>query len=388
MEDLLWRHIGCGHIVIFPTIPGLMWKNVKYLCAPQRGLRAQQHATLAALPKPRFRRSFDVGCSIGHNVNFRARSMRWLPTFGRKSADRVENLAQRLGFAGHERLLIVHADDLGIAHAINAAFISGFATGLINSGSVMVPGRSLGEVGAFAQAHPEADIGLHLTLTSDSAKEPWAPVASPSQVPSLIDGEGNFLRRWSSEPVNPREVEIELRAQIERAYGCGIRPTHLDSHQFRLLRSGMGVFEVYLRLAREYRLPVMVPRHWLPRFPYLQPALKECDVVLDRMVRINDQVTPEQWPTFYGRALERLPPGVTEILIHPGYDTEELQQFFEHRLPWGAAWRQRDLDFFTSNAFRDLLSQYDIRLITWREIAERLSSRSPLARIRRMFSSA
>jgi predicted glycoside hydrolase/deacetylase ChbG (UPF0249 family) len=315
--------------------------------------------------------------------------MRWLPLLGRESADTVENLGNRLGYGAHQRLLIVHADDLGIAHAVNAAFISGLGTGLINSGSVIMPGRSLAEIATFAQAHPEADIGLHLTLTSDSANEPWAPVASPSQVPSLVDGQGNFLAQWTSKTrVNPREVEIELRAQIEKAYSSGIRPTHLDSHRFRLQLSGREVFEVYLRLAREYRLPVLVPRHWFSRMPYLQPSLIERDVVLDRMVIINGDVTPEQWPTFYRRAIENLPPGVTEFLIHPGYDNAELQQFFEHRLAWGAAWRQRDIDFFTGNVFRDLLSQYDIKLITWREISERLNSRSPLARIRQMFSSA
>jgi len=283
----------------------------------------------------------------------------------------------------------VHADDLGITHSVNAAFISGFATGLINSGSVIVLGRELAEIATFARSHPDADIGLHLTLTSDSAKEPWAPVASPRLVPSLLDGQGNLLSQWTPEArINPREVEIELRAQIEKAYACGIRPTHLDSHRFRLYMSGVGVFEGYLRVAREYRLPIMVPRHWFTRVPYLQPLLAKWDVVLDRMVIINGEVMPEQWPTFYRRALETLPPGVTEFLIHPGYASAELQEFFEHRLPWGAAWRQRDFDFFTSDAFRHLLSQLGIELITWREITERMGSRSLLARTRRLFSSA
>jgi predicted glycoside hydrolase/deacetylase ChbG (UPF0249 family) len=119
----------------------------------------------------------------------------------------------------------------------------------------------------------------------------------------------------------------------------------------------------------------MIPRHWLSRIPYLQPSLAERDVVLDRMVIINGNVKPEQWSAFYRRALETLPPGVSEFLIHPGYDNEELQNFFEHRVPWGAAWRQRDLDFFTSDAFRDLLEKCGVKLTTWRDIAERLSSR-------------
>ncbi len=303
--------------------------------------------------------------------------MWWLPTSGRKSAASAQNLGARLGYAAHERLLIVHADDLGIARPVNAAFTSGFATGLINSGSVMVPGGSLAEIAAFAHAHPEADIGLHLTLSSDGPNELFAPVAPASQVPSLLDGNGYFLERWTPETrISPREVEIELRAQIEKAYGCGIRPTHLDSHRFRLHLSGAELFEVYLRLGREYGLPALVPRQWFARLPYLQPSVTERDVVLDRMVIINGAVMPEQWPTFYRSAVEKLQPGVAEFLVHPGFDNEELQRFFESRVAWGAAWRQRDFDFFTGIEFRELLAQHKIKLITWRDIAERLHWRS------------
>jgi chitin disaccharide deacetylase len=275
-------------------------------------------------------------------------------------------------------LLIVHADDLGIAHAVNVAFIDGLETGLINSGSVIVLGRCFSQVAAFAQAHPAADIGLHLALTSDSAKEPWAPIASPTQVPSLVDQQGNFHENWTPETrINPGEVEIELRAQIEKANAAGLRPTHLDSHRFRLLLSGREVFEVYVRLGREYDLPVLVPWQWFARVPYLKPLLTQRDVVVDRMVIINGKVVPEQWSTFYRRALEDLPAGVSEFLIHPGYDNEELQTFFDGRVGWGAAWRQRDFDFFTSDEFRGSLKKYDIKLITWGEITAGLRRLSP-----------
>lgn len=314
--------------------------------------------------------------------------MPWSRISGRKSGAGTQSLAERLGYGASERLLIVHADDLGIAHAVNAAFMSGLATGLITSGSVIVPGKSLPEIAAFAQRHPEADIGLHLTLTNDSASQPWTPAASPSQIPSLVDQRGIFFEQWTSTTrANPREVEIELRAQIEKAYASGIHPTHLDSHRFRLQLSGKEIFEVYLRMGREYRLPVLVPRQWFSRLPYLESSLVDGDAAVDRMIIINGQVTPERWPDFYRRALENLPPGVSEILLHPGYDTEELQQFFDRHLPWGAAWRQRDYDFFTSEVFRDLLSRNKIKLITWRDIKERLRVRSPLARMKRMFGS-
>lgn len=132
------------------------------------------------------------------------------------AAGQKQTLAERLGYGPQQRLLIVHADDLGIAHSVNAAFIRGFGTGLINSGSVMVPCPWFPEVVAFARRCPGADIGLHLTLTSERTAYRWGPVAPRTQVPSLVDEVGYFRQTWTAETrVSPREVELELRAQIE-----------------------------------------------------------------------------------------------------------------------------------------------------------------------------
>jgi chitin disaccharide deacetylase len=283
---------------------------------------------------------------------------------------RVRTLAERLGYSPQDRLLIVHADDIALAQSVNTAFINGLATGLINSGSVIVPASWFSEFAKFAQAHPDADIGLHLTLTSEPGNEPWAPIASRTDVPSLVDEHGYFLQKWTSDSRgNPREVEIELRAQIEKAYTAGLRPTHLDSHQFLLQLGGKDVFAVFVGLGREYHLPVLVTREWVVRRPYMEASLTPRDAVLDRIVIINPSVTAEQWPAFYRRALESLRPGVTEFVIHPGYDNEELRAFFEDRLMWGSSWRQRDFDFFTSDMFRTWIAEHDVKLVTWREIA-------------------
>lgn len=279
-------------------------------------------------------------------------------------------LAQRLGYEPGQRLLIVHADDLAMAHGVNAAIIEGFGTGLINSASVMVPCPWFPEVAAFARAHPEADLGIHLTLTSEETACRWGPTAPRMQVASLVDQQGYFHENWTqSTPINAREVEIELRAQIEKAFGSGLRPTHLDSHQFRLQMSGPLLFDIYLRLGRDYHLPIFVARDWFSHFPYLQRLLTPRDAVIDHIVTIGeDEIPPQEWSTFYQRAVENLQPGITQFVIHPGLDTAELQAFFTGRQSWGAAWRQRDFDFFTSDEFRHLLAFHDIKLITWRHI--------------------
>jgi len=97
------------------------------------------------------------------------------------------------------------------------------------------------------------------------------------------------------------------------------------------------------------------------------------DIVLDHTVTIEPDVPAEKWADFYLTALKNLKPGVTEFVIHPGFDDEELRAATRERATWGAAWRQRDYDFFTSERFRQLLAQENIKLITWRELA-RLST--------------
>lgn len=282
-------------------------------------------------------------------------------------------LVERLGYRPDARLLIVHADDLGLTPSVNASFIRGWELGGINSGSAMVPCPAFPDIAAFARQNPDADLGLHLTLTSLRAGMRWAPAAPPGQVPSLVDGQGYLHQKWTGETIiAPAEVEIELRAQIEKARASGLDPTHIDSHQFKLQMAGQKLFEVYLRVSRDYDLPLLVSRDWFAKFPYLQTLLEPRDILLDRVKTIGERVKPEQWPDFYRNVLEGLPPGLSEILIHPAYDDEETRAFFAEQKDWGAAWRQRDYDFFASPAFREIVEQQGITLITWREIARKL----------------
>ena len=281
----------------------------------------------------------------------------------------AQTLAERLGYPPGTKLLIVHADDLGETHAVNAAAIKAMEAGKINSASLMVPCPWFPEMADYAKSHPDADLGLHLTLTSERIYYRWGPVAPADKVPSLVDENGYFHHDWEdSQHVDATEVEIELRAQIKRALAMGVRPTHLDSHQYRLIMNGKELFEVMLRVAHEYKLPVFVTRDWFAEHPYLQASLGSSDIVLDHTVTIEPDVPPEKWAEFYLNALRNLQPGVTEFVIHPGFDDEELRAATRERATWGSAWRQRDYDFFSSDQFREILAQQHIKLITWREL--------------------
>jgi chitin disaccharide deacetylase len=282
-----------------------------------------------------------------------------------------KSLAEKLGYARDAKLVIVHADDLGMTHSVNAASIKGLESGLVTSASIMVPCPWFPEMAEYAKAHTDADFGLHLTLTSERVFYRWGPVAARDKVPSLVDSNGYFHLNWNeSTHIDAREVESELRAQMERALAMGVRPTHLDSHQYRLFENGKEIFQSVLRVAHEYKLPVFVVRDWFAERPYLEAALGPEDLVVDHTVTMEPGVAPEKWADLYVTALKNLRPGVTVFIIHLAYDDVEMRAATRERDTWGAAWRQRDFDFFTGKEFRELVKEQDIKLVTWRQLAQ------------------
>src|ERR1043165_5389706 len=123
----------------------------------------------------------------------------------------AQNLADQLGFPAGTKLIIVHADDLGETHAVNAAAMKALESGTINSASLMVPCPWFPEMADYAKSHPDADLGLHLTLTSERVYYRWGPVASEDRVPSLVDANGYSHHDWDHHPkIDPGEAETEL----------------------------------------------------------------------------------------------------------------------------------------------------------------------------------
>src|SRR5207237_2890379 len=89
----------------------------------------------------------------------------------------AQTLVERLGYSPGTKLIIVHADDLGETHAVNAAAIKAIEAGTVNSASLMVPCPWFPEIADYAKSHPNADFGLHLTLTSERVNYCWVSVA-------------------------------------------------------------------------------------------------------------------------------------------------------------------------------------------------------------------
>jgi predicted glycoside hydrolase/deacetylase ChbG (UPF0249 family) len=139
-------------------------------------------------------------------------------------------LCERLGHPAGARLLIVNADDFGMCHAENRATVAGLEAGIYTSSTIMVPCPWFAEAAAFARRRPEADLGVHLTQTSEWEAFKWGPVAGRSAVPTLVDERGHFYRDVESvyRHATLDEVERECRAQIEQALAAGIDVSHID----------------------------------------------------------------------------------------------------------------------------------------------------------------
>lgn len=286
--------------------------------------------------------------------------------------------AQQLGYGPNDKVLMVHADDIGMSHSVNVASIEAFKKGMVTSGSIMVPCPWFPEIAAHAKANPELDLGLHLTLTSEWKYLRWRPVASPDKVKGLLDPEGFMWRseRDTAKNATPQEIETEIRAQIERALAFGIKPTHLDTHMGTLY-TRKDFFDVYTKLGKEYGIPVMVMRPTLEAIQYgkltgspiTEDVLKKVEAdgfaMLDYLVTGVSGKTPAERKEAYKTFLRNLKPGVTMLIVHLGMNDPELKATT-------GSWEQRYGDFlaFTDPEIEALIKELGIKLTTWREMGK------------------
>lgn len=284
-----------------------------------------------------------------------------------------KTLAERLGYPADSKLLIIHADDLAVAHSEDAASFDALDKGAVTSASIMVPCPWLTEVADYAKSHPDADLGLHLTLTSEWQTYRWGPVAPKDKVPSLLDPSGYL---WpETEPgkqhIHADEAEREIRAQIEHALAMGIHPTHVDSHMGMLFERP-DLVAVYVKVAREYKLPFLAfldsntPKE-------LSSLILPNDVLINGVVMAYPGIPTKNWEDFYLNAVKNLKPGVTEIIVHLGHDDAELQAVTVGHPDYGAAWRQRDYDAITSPGFKKALEDNHVILVHWKALKKLLN---------------
>jgi len=291
----------------------------------------------------------------------------------RPALGQTKTVAERLGYPRDSKLLIIHADDLAVAHSEDAASFDALDRHAATSASIMVPCPWLTEVAAYAKAHPDADLGLHLTLTAEWKTDRWGPIESKDKVPSLLDPDGYLWPEVAPalQHIKAEDAEREIRAQVEHAIAVGIHPTHLDSHM-GVLFARPDLTAVYIKIAHDYKLPflaMLTP----DATANLKSLLAENDVLLDSVVIANPGVQPGHWKEFYLDAIKNMKPGLTEFIVHLARDDAESQAVMVDHPDYGAAWRQRDYEVITSPELKKAIKDNHIILVQWKDLKKLLN---------------
>jgi chitin disaccharide deacetylase len=272
----------------------------------------------------------------------------------------VSSLTEALGHPPDDALLIISCDGLGSCHAANVGVYEALRRGLATSAGLMVPCPWSREAAARYRGE---DVGVDLTLNAEYDLYRWGPI---TQSPSLLDGDGGFPRTledlWDHADVD--EVRRECRAQIERAIYWGFDVSHLSSHM-GALEYRPEFFDVIVELAEEFGLPVRLPGasyEATAGFPARQLAAEAGIIIPDHLIRVNGRAARPALE----RLLSDLPPGLTEVAVHPAIDTGELRSLAPD---WPA--RVDDHDLVTGGqSLRALVARAGVTLVDYRALRQ------------------
>jgi predicted glycoside hydrolase/deacetylase ChbG (UPF0249 family) len=279
-------------------------------------------------------------------------------------------LAEKLGYPADARLLIIHADDIGLAQSVNDATGRAFASGGITSGSIMVPCPWFIDFSEHYKSNPHLDVGIHITLTSEWDYYKFGGVLPATEIPSLLDENGYFYPTTEEvgQHADPAEAEKEIRAQIEKAIAYGITPTHLDTHMGSVL-ARPELVELYMKLGKEYGIPVFAPRMMLFAMPEeIRETVKNEYVLVDNMFMLDVEGPEASWEEEYGKMIENIGPGLNVMIVHLAFDNAEMQAVTVNHPAFGSTWREKDLNYVQSQTFKKALEDRNIHLVTWKEI--------------------
>jgi predicted glycoside hydrolase/deacetylase ChbG (UPF0249 family) len=305
---------------------------------------------------------------------------------------RLNPVLRTLGFDAKDRVVVLHADDIGACEATVSGLDELMNFGLVSSCSLMIPCHSFPQAAAYCRAHPGIDAGVHLTLTCERDEQRWKPISGAERDSGLLDEEGFFHRKAKSvsERCDPRAVNEEMRWQLDCAQRAGIDVTHFDSHMFASWHPKF--LSDYIHLGHERRLPVLLLRMDDPNCGMNAEACgldaeavahagrivhefeereATCAVVFDKMAGMGLR-QPEERVAHAKRVLDSLPCGLTHFLIHPAQDTPELRALTPD-------WRARVADFeaFTSRELREHVRSSGVQVVGYKALREALRAAPP-----------
>jgi predicted glycoside hydrolase/deacetylase ChbG (UPF0249 family) len=246
-----------------------------------------------------------------------------------------------------ERLLIVNADDFGFTRDVNSGILEAHRQGILTATTLLARGAAFEDAVRLARENPTLDVGAHLELR---------------RAGRILD---------------------QFRAQVEKILAAGIVPTHLDTHKHTHLLP--WVLEAVARLGQEFGIPwVRRPFDFplgapgaIPRFTrVVNRAMGVARWNFHRVLRRHGCRTTDHFAGFQitGRLrgpelvalIANLPPGLTELMTHPGHCTGELRAA-RTRLKES---REEELRALTAPETLRALETHGVRLVGYRDLSD------------------
>jgi predicted glycoside hydrolase/deacetylase ChbG (UPF0249 family) len=296
--------------------------------------------------------------------------------------------AEKLDYPADARLLVIQAEDLGLAHSVDKASFEALEKGWVTTAGFLVPAPWFPEVARWAHNHPAADLGIQLDLNSDWSSFRWRPVSNISKGLGITDPNGYMLSsdQYVAVHGDHAAIEGEVRAQLEMAKQAGISMSHLDKHMNTIILTP-PLAQIYCKLGEETGIPVMIPSQYIKMrgtatqkpdiYNFAGREVDLRDFPVNQLLEMKPGYTQKDWLSAYEKTLEALPPGVYLLSVHLGYNDEELQAMTWDHPDWGAQWRQNDLDVVSSPEFQKFLKDKGFILVGWKELKKAIPEHSP-----------
>ena len=296
------------------------------------------------------------------------------------AAEEKSSLVERLGFAKDAQVLIINGDDFGMNHATNVGTERALKAGALTSSTIMVPCPWFLEAADFARKNPQANLGVHTTLTSEWSKYKWGPVLGRTAVPGLCDEMGYFFEDvfaiYGIGEID--QAEQEVRAQVKQALDAGIDVTHIDSHMGAMQYSP-DYFERFIRIAADLNLPCRLAGRDLLEplgVVHLLDLAAELNVLGPEVLYMGDPSSLEETEAWFKNQIKNIPKGkVSEMYIHCAADEPEI-----FATTGSARRRIADTDFFSDPETLKWIQEQGIELISYRELKHLQQTGKPMPR--------
>jgi predicted glycoside hydrolase/deacetylase ChbG (UPF0249 family) len=231
------------------------------------------------------------------------------------------------------RHLIVNADDLGQSPGVNQGVITAHERGIVTSASLMVRWPAAESAAAYARAHPDLAVGIHVDLGE------W------------VFREETWVRLYEVVPRNDRaRVADEVSRQLaEFRRLVGRQPTHIDSHQ--QVHRQEPVRSILLGVARDLGVPL---RGYSRVVRYCGDFYGQTaeGSPLPGLIGVENMIA----------ILTALPGGFTELGCHPGLG-DDLETMYRTE-------RTEEVNVLCDPRVRTAIRSLGIRLCSFSAIAD------------------